>query len=81
MIFYFKDTKWMKDKNVFIGRKQIHTWNAFNTTLALMQHSLKAKKLIEKLKETRDSRYIYQKQLDKACFQHDKVMKILSIFA
>ena len=26
---------------------------------------------IKKIKETRDSRYIYQNELDKACFQHD----------
>ena len=26
---------------------------------------------IQKLKETGDSRYTYQKKLDKACFQHD----------
>ena len=28
-------------------------------------------KKIQTLKETGDSRYIYQKALDKACFQHD----------
>ena len=26
---------------------------------------------IQKFKETGDSRYIYQKELDEACFQHD----------
>ena len=26
---------------------------------------------IKKIKETGDSRYIYQNELDKACFQHD----------
>ena len=31
----------------------------------------KNKERIKKLKETGDSRYIYQKKLDKACFQHD----------
>ena len=31
----------------------------------------KNKGRIEKFKETRDSRYIYQNELDKACFQHD----------
>ena len=31
----------------------------------------KNKERIEKIKETRDSRYIYQNELDKACFQHD----------
>ena len=28
---------------------------------------------MQKFKETGDSRYIYQKQVDKACFQHDMV--------
>ena len=28
---------------------------------------------IQKFKETRDSQYIYQNDLDKACFQHDMV--------
>ena len=27
---------------------------------------------IKKINETRDSRYICQSELDKACFQHDK---------
>ena len=31
----------------------------------------KNKKRIQKFKETGDSRYIYQNELDKACFQHD----------
>ena len=31
----------------------------------------KNKKRIQEIKETGDSRYIYQKKLDKACFQHD----------
>ena len=31
------------------------------------------KERIEKFKETEDSRYIYQNELDKACFQHDMV--------
>ena len=31
----------------------------------------KNKERIKKLKETGDSRYIYQNKLDKACFQHD----------
>ena len=31
----------------------------------------KNKERITKFKETVDSRYIYQKELDKACFQHD----------
>ena len=31
----------------------------------------KNKERIQKFKETGDPRYIYQKELDKACFQHD----------
>ena len=31
----------------------------------------KNKERIKKFKETRDSRYTYQNELDKACFQHD----------
>ena len=31
----------------------------------------KDKERIQKFKETGDSRYIYQNELDKACFQHD----------
>ena len=38
----------------------------------LVNHLQKTKKYkIQKLKETEDSRYIYQIELDKACFQHD----------
>ena len=32
----------------------------------------KNKERIQKFKETGDSRYIYQNELDKACFQHDR---------
>ena len=31
----------------------------------------KSNQRIQKFKETRDSRYTYQNELDKACFQHD----------
>ena len=31
----------------------------------------KNKERIKKFKETEDSKYIYQSELDKACFQHD----------
>ena len=34
---------------------------------------VKNKERIQKFKETRNSRYIYQNDLDKACFQHDMV--------
>ena len=33
----------------------------------------KNKERIQKFKETEDSQYIYQNELDKACFQHDMV--------
>ena len=33
----------------------------------------------ERIKETGDSRYIYQKELDKACFQHGMTLEILRI--
>ena len=36
-----------------------------------MDHLLKIKKRIQKFKETGDSRYIYQNELDQASFQHD----------
>ena len=35
----------------------------------LVEHLPKTER-IKKFKETRDSRYIYQNELDKACFQH-----------
>ena len=31
----------------------------------------KNKEIIQKFRETEDSRYIYQNELDKACFQND----------
>ena len=36
-----------------------------------MDHLQKHKERIHKFKETRHSRYIYQNELDKACFQRD----------
>ena len=39
----------------------------------------KKKEIIQKIKETGDSRYIYQNNLDKACFQHDMVYVILKM--
>ena len=36
-----------------------------------MDHLLKIKKEQKKIKETGESRYIYQNELDKACFQYD----------
>ena len=37
----------------------------------LVEHLQKQRKRIQKFKETGDARYIYQNELDKACFQHD----------
>ena len=39
----------------------------------------KNKERIQKLKERGDSRYIYQNELDKACFQLEWLIKILMI--
>ena len=39
----------------------------------------KIKERIKKNKETGDSRYIYENELDKACFQHDMLIQILKI--
>ena len=39
----------------------------------------KNKNRIQKCKETGDSRYIYQNELDKACLQHEMLMEILKI--
>ena len=41
------------------------------TTWIYIQYLQKTKKEFQKFKETGDSRYIYQNELDKACFQHD----------
>ena len=40
---------------------------------------IKNKERIKKFKETGDSRYIFQNELDKSCFQHDMVLEILKI--
>ena len=39
-----------------------------------MDHLQKNKERIQKFKEAGDSWYIYQNELDKACFQHDIVL-------
>ena len=36
----------------------------------LVEHLQKKKERLQKLKETGDSRYIFQNELDKACFQY-----------
>ena len=37
----------------------------------LVDHLQKIKERTQKIKKTGDSRYIYQNELDKSCFQHD----------
>ena len=37
-----------------------------------MDHLQKNKERIQKFKETGDSQYFYQNELDKDCFQHDR---------
>ena len=39
----------------------------------------KNKEIIQKFKETGDSRYIYRNELDKACYKHDMALEILKI--
>ena len=39
----------------------------------------KNKERIQKFKETRDTRYIYKNELDKACFQHNMTHGVLKI--
>ena len=39
----------------------------------------KNKEGIQKFKETGDTSYIYKNELDRACFQHDMLLKILKI--
>ena len=40
-------------------------------TYSACRSFVKNKERIQKFKETGDSRYIYENELDKACFQHD----------
>ena len=39
--------------------------------MVFVEHLQKNKERMQKFKETGNSRYIYQNELDKACFQHD----------
>ena len=39
----------------------------------------KNKERIQKFKEAGDTSYIYKNELDKACYQHDRLMEILKI--
>ena len=63
-----------------IVNKFLLVWDKFMTELHLRQPGFaysacepftKNKERIQKFKQTRDPRYIYQNELDKACFQHD----------
>ena len=45
----------------------MHGWNAFKTCGPFT----KSKEKIQKFKETEDSQYINQNELDKACFRHE----------
>ena len=63
-----------------IVNKFLLVWDKFMTELHLRQPGFaysacepftKNKERIQKFKETGDSQYIYQNELDKACFQHD----------
>ena len=75
--FAVKDYKFINliqqwnDKKTYVNRSWIHGWNAFNIKsnfhLVLVDQLLKPKKF----KGTRYSRYIYESELDKACFEHD----------
>ena len=50
---------------------EIHLRQPISFTYSACGPFTKNKEIIKKLKKTRDSRYIYQSELDKACFQHD----------
>ena len=58
--FLFEGDKFMPEMHL---RKSIFTYSAYG----LFTNN---KKIIQKFKETGNSRHIYQNELDKACFQH-----------
>ena len=67
--------KYIKRFNKFSGNKfvpKMHLKQPGFTYYACGPFT-KHKKRIRKSKETGDSQYIYQNELDKACFQHDMV--------
>ena len=49
---------------------EIHWWQT-GFTYSACKWFTKNKNRIQKFKEIGDSRYIYQNELDKACFQHN----------
>ena len=63
-----------------VVHKSVLAGDTFVTKMHLRQHRFtynaceiftKSKERIQKCKERSDSRYMYQNELDKACFQHD----------
>ena len=61
----------------FIAKMQLRQYAALNNIPAFTYSACgpitKSKEKIRKCRETEDSRYIFQNQLDKACFHHDMV--------
>ena len=60
------------NKFLLVGDKfmpEMHLWQP-GFTYSAWGPFIKNKEQITKFKETRDSRHIYQNELDKACFQH-----------
>ena len=63
----------MENKFLLAGGKctpEIHL-RQLGFTYSACRTFIKNKERIQKFKETRDSQYIYQNELDKACFQRD----------
>ena len=58
-------------RDKFMPEMHLKQPNNQDLHIMLEDHSLKINKEYKKIKETRDSRYIYQNKLGKACFQHD----------
>ena len=47
--------------------------DSLDLPIVLLGHLQKAKKEFKNFKETQDSRYIYQNEIHKSCFQHDMI--------
>ena len=59
-------------KNLKIETVHQRVYSIYKAILShYSQEFTKNKERIQKFKETENSRYIYQSELDKACFQHD----------
>ena len=63
------------NKSLFAGDKYIHEMHLreLGFTYSACGPFIKSKERIQKFKETEDSRYIYQNELDKGYCQHDMV--------